>query len=109
MSPGRASAMASAMALRRSGSTTVLRAGSLQADESVVNNRQRIFAPGIVRSKHHKIAAAPGGFAHQRTLGAIAISAAAEQGEHSRVHSIARVTNSRASAVRLRSASSVCA
>ena len=78
MSPGRASPIASAIALRRSSFDAVLHPSLLQPHQRVVDDRERILAARIVGGEHHEIAAPPRRFAHQRTLGAIAIAAAAE-------------------------------
>ena len=86
----------------------VFHAGLLQTHQRVVDDGARIFAARIVGSEHDEIAASSRGLAHQRTLGAIAIAAATEHGM-TRAVPPPRVTNSRASAVRLRRASSVCA
>ena len=54
-------------------------AGFLQSNHSIVHDRQRIFRTRIVGSEHDEVAALPRRLAHQRTLGAIAIAAAAEK------------------------------
>ena len=58
------------------------RLAALQSGQRVVDDRHRVLAARIVGGEDDEIAAAPGGFAHQRALGAIAIAAAAEDGDH---------------------------
>ena len=53
-----------------------------EAREHLLDDRQRVFSARIVRGQHHHIAALAGRLAHQRTLGAITIAAAAEHGDH---------------------------
>ena len=72
------------------GFDAVLHAGPLQAHQRIIDDRSRILAARIVGGEHHKIAAAPGGLAHQRALGAIAIAAATEHRHDSRRSSAAR-------------------
>src|ERR1700757_1090939 len=45
---------------------------TLQADESVIHDSERILAAGIVGSKDDKVASLPGSFAHQGALSAVA-------------------------------------
>ena len=83
MSPGRASLMA-----KRNGFTAVdldgvFHSGLLQTNHRIVDDGAWIFASGIVGSEHDEIATAAGRLAHQRTLGAVAITAATEYGYHS--------------------------
>ena len=51
----------------------------LQSNDSIVHDGQRIFGTRVVGSKNDEVAALSRSLAHQRTLGAIAIAAAAKQ------------------------------
>src|SRR5271165_3738372 len=62
----------------------VRRVDAAQPHHGVVHDGERIFGARIVRSQHHEIASLPRGHAHQRTLGAVAIASAAEQGDDAR-------------------------
>jgi len=44
----------------------------------VVQDCLGILAARVVRRQHHEIAASPGGFAHQRTFGPVAVAAASK-------------------------------
>src|SRR5439155_4721679 len=61
----------------------VRRAGALQTGECVVDNPQRIFTSGIVRSKHDEITTPSCRFTHEGTLGAVAVTAATKKCNHS--------------------------
>ena len=108
MSPGRASLMASAIALRRSASIVYFAPVFCRPTTASLMMAQRIFAARIIGGQHHEIAASSRSLAHQRTLGAIAIAAAAENRDHSVLFRLAS-HKLRANAVKLRKASSVCA
>ena len=58
--------------------------GTLQSDDSVIHDGERVFAARIIGSQDHEIAAPSGSFAHEGTLGAVAIATASEDGDHSR-------------------------
>ena len=58
-----------------------LRLGALHAHNHVIDDQQRVFAPRIVRRQHDDFARAARRLSHQRTLGAVAIPAAAEQSD----------------------------
>ena len=90
MSPGRASLIASAIALRRSGSTVYFTPVFCSPTSASLMMAQRIFAARIVGGEHDEIAAPPGGLAHQRTLGAVAVAAATEHSDDSPRTSVAR-------------------
>ena len=75
--------MAIAMAARRSGSTVYFAPARCKPDHGIIDDGQRIFTARIVGSQHHEIAAPARGFAHQRTLGAIAVAAASENRNYS--------------------------
>ena len=49
------------------------------AHQGVVHDGQRIFGARIVAGQHHEVAGLGGRLSHQRTLGAVAIAAAAEK------------------------------
>src|SRR6516225_10637368 len=68
-------------------------ARALQADHRVVDDGERIFAARIVGGQYGEIAAASGSFTHERALGPIAVSTAAEERKYSastRLHEFAR-------------------
>src|SRR5208337_5039709 len=54
---------------------------ALQARQSVVHDGDGVLAARIVTRQDYEIAATSGGFAHQRTLGAVAIATATEYGD----------------------------
>ena len=53
-----------------------------QPGEHLVDDRQRVFSPRIIRGEDHHITARASRAAHQRTFAAITIAAAAEHGDH---------------------------
>src|SRR5205823_10172813 len=55
----------------------------------IMDDLERILAAGIIGSKHHKVAALPCRFPHQRTLGAVTVTAAAKHGNHASVSACA--------------------
>src|SRR5512146_1489268 len=60
----------------------VRRAWTLQARESIIHDRERIFTPWIIRGEHGKITAIAGGFAHHGTLRAVAVAAEPKDGNN---------------------------
>ena len=86
---GRASARASRMAARRSGSTRnaprAARAGAHLGDDRV-----GVLVPGVVRRQHRHVGVGRGGRAHERALVAVAIAAAPEHHDHAPVRATAR-------------------
>src|SRR5215469_6371202 len=60
----------------------VLGSCPFQASQGIVDDGARIFAARIVGSKDNEITAVSRGLAHQGTLGAVAISTAAEQSDN---------------------------
>jgi len=69
------------MAWRRSGSRRIARAAALQAGQGVVHDVEGILTAWIVAGQDDEVAACARGLAHQRTLAAIAIATAAEDGD----------------------------
>src|SRR4029077_7280856 len=51
--------------------------------DSVIHDCKRIFAARIVRGQDYEIATPSGSFAHQRTLGPVAVAATAEHSDDS--------------------------
>ena len=95
------------MAAARSGFNGVRRVRGFEARLDFGKDCARIFGARIVAGGDDEIASLSRGFAHFRTLGAIAIAAAAED-RHAPGAGFCAATG-RASAVRLRRASSVWA
>src|SRR5271165_745115 len=57
-------------------------AGALQPWQRVVHDGDGVFTARVVAGQNYEVAASSCGFAHQRPLGAIAIAATSEDGDH---------------------------
>ena len=110
MSPARALVIANAMALATIRFHLTVAANPAVARKHLIDDGARVFSTRIVRGEDDDLAPLRRGAAHERTLGAVTIPAAAEDGDHAAI-SLSRFceTRSRASASILRNASSVCA
>src|SRR5205823_13581172 len=58
------------------------RARALQSDNGIVDDGKRVFAARVVGREHNKVATPSRCFAHQRTLGSVAIAAAPKDRDH---------------------------
>ena len=79
MSPSRASFSARRMAACAVGLHDMRHVGAADAHQGIVHDGQRIFGARVVAGQHHEVAGFGGRLPHQRTLGAVAVAAAAEK------------------------------